>query len=241
MTNAQPDSSFATDRVPQIWGKVPPRNKNFTGRTDLLERLRGGLANRVTAVVPHALHGLGGVGKTQMAVEYAYRYRSEYDLVWWIPADQPVLVRSSLATLATRLGLASASVAGIDDAVAAVLDALRRGEPYDRWLLIFDNADQPEDLNEFIPREPGHALITSRDNRWDTVADTILVDVFSRSESVEFLNRRVPTGIAEADAGRLAEELGDLPLALEQAAQLKHQLPVQGGFVRRLVSCRCGL
>ena len=213
----------APGRVPEIWGRVPQRNRHFTGREDLLDRLHETISGGVTAVVPqpYALQGIGGVGKTQLAIEYAWRYRSEYDIVWWIPADQPVLVRSSLATLATRLGLASASVAGIDDAVAAVLDALRRGEPYDRWLLIFDNADQPEDLNEFIPREPGHALITSRDNRWDTVADTILVDVFSRSESVEFLNRRVPTGIAEADAGRLAEELGDLPLALEQAGALQ--------------------
>lgn len=213
----------APGRVPEIWGKVPQRNRHFTGREDLLHRLHETISSGVAAVVPqpYALQGIGGVGKTQLAIEYAWRYRSEYDIIWWIPADQPVLVRSSLATLATRLGLASAAVAGIDDAVAAVLDALRRGEPYDRWLLIFDNADQPEELNEFIPRDPGHALITSRDNRWDTVADTILVDVFDRSESVEFLNRRVPTTINKGDAVRLAEELGDLPLALEQAGALQ--------------------
>jgi tetratricopeptide (TPR) repeat protein len=220
VTNVQPDSSFATDRVPQIWGKVPPRNKNFTGRTDLLERLRGGLANRVTAVVPHALHGLGGVGKTQMAVEYAYRYRSEYDLVWWIPADQPVLVRSSLASLAQPLGLPSASVSGVEDAANAVLDALRRGEPYTNWLLIFDNADEPEELTETLPQGPGHVLITSRNHRWAGVVDAVPIDVFTREESIEFLTRRVPRGISAENADRLAEELGDLPLALEQAGAL---------------------
>lgn len=218
--SSQPDPSPTTERIPQVWGKVPPRNKNFTGRTDLLGRLREGLANRVTAVVPHALHGLGGVGKTQMAVEYAYRYRSSYDLVWWIPADQPVLIRSSLASLAHPLGLPSASVSGVEDAANAVLDALRRGEPYTDWLLIFDNADEPEELIDILPQGPGHVLITSRNHRWAGIVDPVQIDVFTREESVEFLTKRVPRGISREDADRLAEELGDLPLALEQAGAL---------------------
>jgi len=68
-------------------GENPQRNKNFTGRLDILHRLRGGLASDVTAVVPTALQGFGGVGKTQVAIEYAWRYTSEYDLVWWISSD----------------------------------------------------------------------------------------------------------------------------------------------------------
>jgi Flp pilus assembly protein TadD len=200
---------------------VPQRNKNFTGREDLLLRLRKGVATQVTAVVPHALHGLGGVGKTQVAIEYAYRYQSEYDVVWWISADQPVLVRSSIAALAPHLSLPPATATGIEEATIAVLDALRRGNPYSRWLLIFDNADQPEDLIDIIPRGPGHVLITSRNHRWQSVADTVLVNVFSRAESVAFLNKRVPNAISEPDATQLAEELGDLPLALEQAGALQ--------------------
>ncbi|MFB4318153.1 FxSxx-COOH system tetratricopeptide repeat protein [Actinomadura sp. 21ATH] len=207
--------------MPEVWGRVPQRNKNFTGRQELLDRLRDGIAGQVTAVVPHALHGMGGVGKTQMAVEYAYRYRSEYEVVWWIPADQPVLVRASLASLAPSLGLPPATASGVEDAAKAVLEALRRGEPYDRWLLIFDNADQPEDLHDIIPHGPGHVLITSRNHRWEGVVDTVAVDVFSRKESVEFLKKRVPKGIDPGDAGRLADELGDLPLALEQAGALQ--------------------
>ncbi|GAA4236103.1 hypothetical protein GCM10022254_44930 [Actinomadura meridiana] len=219
MTNKS-DASASAERVPQVWEAIPPRNKNFTGRTDLLARLHEGLANRVTAVVPHALHGLGGVGKTQMAVEYAYRYRAEYDLVWWIPADQPVLVRSSLASLAPKLNLPPAAVSGVDDASRAVLDALRRGEPYANWLLIFDNADEPEELTDILPQGPGHVLITSRNHRWAGVVDAVPIDVFTREESVEFLTKRVPRGIANADADQLAEQLGDLPLALEQAGAL---------------------
>ncbi|MFI0357171.1 FxSxx-COOH system tetratricopeptide repeat protein [Actinomadura sp. 9N407] len=223
MTNPRPGAARPAGRAPEVWGRVPQRNKNFTGRAELLSQLRARIAGQVTAVVPHALHGLGGVGKTQMAVEYAYRYRSEYEVVWWIPADQPVLVRSSLASLAPHLGLPPATASGIEDAAKAVLDALRRGDPYDRWLLIFDNADQPEDLSEIIPHGPGHVLITSRNHRWDGVVDTVAVDVFSREESVEFLTRRVPKGIGAKDAGRLAHELGDLPLALEQAGALQSE------------------
>jgi tetratricopeptide (TPR) repeat protein len=213
--------------VPLIWGNVPQRNKNFTGRLDLLDGLRRRAEGNVTGVLPggellpRALQGQSGVGKTALAVEYAHRYRGSYELVWWIPSDQLALVRSSLAGLAGRLGLEAATATGIEGAAAAVLDALRRGDPYSRWLLIFDNADQPEDLNDIIPRGPGDVLITSRNHRWAAVIDTIHVDVFTRQESKEFLTRRVPKGLSESDADLLAEKLGDLPLALEQAGALQ--------------------
>jgi tetratricopeptide (TPR) repeat protein len=206
--------------VPLIWGNVPQRNKNFTGRREILDHLRQGISSAV-AVLPHALQGLGGVGKTAVAIEYAHRYRSDYELVWWVPADDPALVPSSLAQLAEPLGLQSAMVAGIEATSAAVLDALRRGAPYGKWLLIFDNADQPEDLNELIPRGPGDVLITSRNHRWQSVVETVQVDVFVRAESAEFLRKRVPKGLEDAEANQLAEELGDLPLALEQAGALQ--------------------
>jgi tetratricopeptide (TPR) repeat protein len=208
--------------MPEVWGRIPQRNKNFTGREGILETLREALASDVTAVVPTALQGFGGVGKTQVAIEYAWRYAHEYDLVWWISADQPVLVRSSLAALAPHLRLPSPTAAGIEDAATAVLESLRRGQPFKRWLLIFDNADLPEDIADIIPRGRfGHVLITSRNPRWNAVVKTLPVDVFSRKESIEFLTRRVPRGVSEDEADRLAEELGDLPLALEQAAALQ--------------------
>ena len=224
--------------VPLVMGNVPQRIMNFTGRADILEKLRQSLSGNVTAVLakaqqgdppsqaqrgdplPQALQGLGGVGKTAVAIEYAHRYQSNYQLVWWVPSDQLALVRSSLAALADPLGLKSASASGIEAAATAVLDALRRGEPYSRWLLIFDNADQPEDLEPLIPRGPGHVLITSRNHRWQSVTQTVPMDVFTRAESKEFLTKRVRTGLTEYDADRLAESLGDLPLALEQAGAL---------------------
>jgi tetratricopeptide (TPR) repeat protein len=228
-----PDARMARASIPTIWGGVPTRNKNFTGRGDILTRLRAGAStgasNRITAVLPErnpedplpqGVHGMGGVGKTAIAIEYAHRYSSEYDLVWWIPADQLPSVRGSLASLAQRLGVEALLAAGIDGLIQAVLDALRRGEPYSRWLLIFDNADQPEEINDLIPRGPGDVLVTSRNHRWDSVINTVPMDVFLREESTDFLRKRVPRGLSEEDADRLAEELGDLPLALEQAGAM---------------------
>ena len=214
-------NSSRPERFPEVWGLVPQRNINFTGREQLLDQLGAGLAKQVTAVLPHALHGLGGVGKTQVAIEYAYRNRGDYDVVWWIPADQPALVRSSLAALAPHLGLPQSPATGIQEAASAVLDALRRGEPYSRWLLIFDNANEPEDINELIPRGPGHSLVTSRSHRWRGKVETLPVDVFSRAESVQFLARRIQHSIDATVANELARELGDLPLALEQAGALQ--------------------
>lgn len=220
---------MARASIPAIWGGVPTRNKNFTGRDDILAQLRRGASSRITAVLPEkdpkdplpqGVHGMGGVGKTAIAIEYAHRYGSEYDLVWWIPADQLPSVRGALANLAQRLNVEAQPAAGIDGLIAAVLDALRRGDPYSRWLLIFDNADQPEEINDLIPRGPGDVLVTSRNRRWDSVINTVPMDVFQRAESVAFLSKRVPRGLSEEDADRLAEELGDLPLALEQAGAM---------------------
>jgi tetratricopeptide (TPR) repeat protein len=218
--------------MPEVWAGVPGRNINFTGRSELLQLLRERIADAATAVLPsagappaegtpHALQGMGGVGKTQLAVEYVYRYRSEYDLVCWIPADQPALVRSTLAGLAPRLGLPPSAMSGTNEAAQAVLDALSRGVPYGNWLLIFDNANDPADLVDLIPSGAGHVMLTTRNYSWHAVIETLEIDVFHREESVEFLRRRVSQAITEAEAERLAEALGDLPLALEQAAALK--------------------
>ncbi|WP_166427197.1 FxSxx-COOH system tetratricopeptide repeat protein [Nonomuraea mesophila] len=206
---------------PKIWERVPKRNPNFTGRADLLTALRKSI-NTVTAVVaqPQALQGLGGVGKTQLAIEYAWQYRDHYDLVWWVSADQPLLVPSVLAGMTQALNLPPASSTGVEQATQSVLRTLESGTPYRRWLVIFDNAEEPDYIKDFIPRGPGHVLITSRNSRWSDHEPTIEVDVFRREESVAFLQRRLRTSIGEPEADLLADKLGDLPLALEQAAAL---------------------
>jgi hypothetical protein len=200
--------------IPPVWN-VQARNASFTGRSEILEKLRDQLASSSQAVVlPLALHGLGGVGKTQVALEYAWRYMADYDVVWWVSAEQRELITPTLADLATRLGIRVGD--SVTEAAQAAREMLRRGTPYRHWLLIFDNADAPDDLEPFLPGGPGHVLITSRNPVWSRVAEPVEIDVFSRDESVEHLQRRVP-GLSDENARIVAEKLGDLPLAIEQA------------------------
>ncbi|WP_308436426.1 FxSxx-COOH system tetratricopeptide repeat protein [Lentzea cavernae] len=206
-----------TDDPPIIWGNVPPRNLNFTGREELLEQLSKRLtAGGATAVLPSALHGMGGIGKTQMATEYIYRHLQDYDLIWWIEAARPTQIRAGLTELARQLGLPGAAEANI--AVPAVREALRVGRPFRRWLLVFDAAESPEEVRPFFPANgSGEVLITSRNPDWAGVARPLELAVFDRAESIELLGKRGPE-IDETDADVLAEKLGDLPLAVEQAA-----------------------
>jgi hypothetical protein len=200
-------------RPPAVWGHVPLRNPHFVGRDHHLEQLRLRLDGAGPTAV--ALHGMGGVGKSQTVVEYIYLHASEYEVVWWINAEQPELINPGFVELAERLGVAGAGAA--DTAVPAVLEALRRREPYRRWLLVFDNADRPRHALKYFPASSGHILVTSRNSEWSGFADPIAVDTFTREESTRLLHRRAgDLDAAEADA--LAEALGDLPLALEQAA-----------------------
>lgn len=210
---------------PHVWGELMPlRNPDFVGREDLLEQIRQRLAEPgTTAVVPEALHGLGGVGKSQTVVEYIYRNIQDYDVVWWISAEHPTQIRNSFVELARKLDLPVSG--GPEAARAAVVEALRRGEPYSRWILVFDNADRPEIIRDFLPRTTGHTghiVVTSRNAQWGNVARTVEIDLFSRRESTELLRRR-GGDISDVDADRLAEALGDLPLAIEQAATWRAQ------------------
>jgi hypothetical protein len=206
---------------PSVWN-LPRRNLGFTGRDGMLNRLHDTLCGGDRVAV-QALHGTGGVGKTQLAVEYAHRFAGQYELAWWIPAEQAELIGDHLAALAQRLHLAPAGTA-TPDAVAALQDHLGQ---VPHWLLVFDNAEDQDQLVPWLPDGPGHVLITSRDPRWADVAVPVDVDVFTRGESIALLYGRLP-GLGDGDADRLAAALGDLPLAVGQAADLltETRLPV---------------
>ncbi|MFD9906995.1 FxSxx-COOH system tetratricopeptide repeat protein [Streptomyces sp. NPDC059063] len=218
-TPERPHHGTTTVR-PAVLGNMPPRNLVFTGREDLLQKLERDLGQGPTAVLPHALHGMGGVGKSQLALEYVYRNASRYDVVWWIPAERPTQIAQALVELAQRLSLPVTAEA--NTAVPAVLEALRTGQPYGNWLLVFDNAESPESVQGYFPTTPGSGpigsiLVTSRNPQWNTLAHPLEVDVFKRDESIHLLQRRNPD-LPERDADQLAAVLGDLPLAVEQAS-----------------------
>ncbi|MEV3924141.1 FxSxx-COOH system tetratricopeptide repeat protein [Actinomadura coerulea] len=203
------------DEPPPVWGNVPPQNISFTGREELLEQLHERLSEGTTAVLPQALHGMGGVGKSQIAIEYVYRHMADYDVIWWIRSERPGQIQQDLAELAAELDLPVSQEVNV--AVPAVREALRLGRPYRNWLLVFDNAEELQDVRDFFPTNgPGKILVTSRNQEWTKVASSLEVDVFAREESKALLRLRGPE-LADAEADELAEVLGDLPLAIAQA------------------------
>src|SRR5579872_2474352 len=196
--------------IPRIWN-IQARNPGFTGRDELLVAMRERLLTKDKAGV-QALHGMGGVGKTQLAIEYAYRFAGTYDFAWWVNAEHGGLIGAQFAALGLALGCVDAE-ADIEVVRAAVLAELRdRG----RWLLVFDNAENPADIARWLPGS-GHVLITSRERTWFEVATPVEVGVLARTESVALLRGLVPA-LSRDGADAVADAVGDLPLAVTQAA-----------------------
>ena len=198
---------------------LPARHRHFTGRDTILAGLYAQLrAEHRTAIVPtSAIHGLGGIGKTQTALEYAHRYASDYDIVWWINAEQPSTAAAGLAALADELGLTDRA-----DQTRTVTTVLRHLRERDRWLLIYDNAEHPDTLDGLLPTGGrGHVLITSRWADWTDLAASSPLAVMDRTESIQLLRQRcgrTDPAFDDPRWDRLAELLGDLPLALTEAA-----------------------
>jgi tetratricopeptide (TPR) repeat protein len=200
-------------KLPEIW-KVPSRNAFFVGRDQLIERLHRNFqqpskrVGRSIAVI--SLQGISGIGKTQLAVEYAHRYSLEYAIVWWVDADTVSLIENGLMDLARSMSLPIESPTRTIDRLWTVLS--RRSD----WLLIYDNVDAPATIAGLRPPLNGHWLITSRNPRTSRLGDPVEIAEFERSESMDLLRLRAPW-LSSGQADVIADALGDLPLAIEQA------------------------
>ncbi|ACF47371.1 TPR repeat-containing protein (plasmid) [Prosthecochloris aestuarii DSM 271] len=203
--------------LPDVWN-IPRRNPNFTGRDQLLQDLHASLTDgNHTALTQQALHGLGGIGKSQLAIEYAYRYSTSYAHAWWIRAEEDASIITDYAALATALQLPEKDA----EEQKVIIEAVRRWlNTHHGWLLVFDNVRDAASIRHYLPDGTGgHVLITSRNPDWRTIGRPLQVTVWERDESIAFLKQRTGQDQQEnSDANELADELGDLPLALEQAA-----------------------
>ncbi|MGY0018624.1 FxSxx-COOH system tetratricopeptide repeat protein [Streptomyces sp. YJ-C3] len=212
----------------QAQWNVPPRNERFTGRDEILEKIHAVFADSGEGE-RCVLRGISGVGKTQIAREYAYRFRNEYDIVWQVNSGYPGTAREQLAELAIRLGLPAGRETG--DRIRAVQNTLRSGRPYRNWLLIFDGADNVDGIEALLPDGPGHVLITTLTRDWAAFSRTQEIEVhpFTRRESVAFACRRAPR-LSPAQADALAEAVQDLPLLVNQTASwlaINETMPVE--------------
>jgi cellulose biosynthesis protein BcsQ/tetratricopeptide (TPR) repeat protein len=222
--------------LPQVWN-VPARNPNFIGREPELDALAHGLAAG-SKVMVHSVRGMGGVGKSQLATEYAHMNAGNYDLVWWISAEEPALIPDQFAALATRLGLNPTT--DRDTLQIEVYDRLRS---MSNWLIIFNDADSPEDIRPWLPAGSlppdvsGHVIVTTRRSGYTTLGRVLDLDVMSQEEAVQLLRIRVPDLDLHA-ANQIAEELGRLPLALEQAAAYLDRSQMPGQEYLRLLNSR---
>jgi Tetratricopeptide repeat len=194
--------------------RLPPHPPPLAGREALLAQLDARLsAADGPAVRTVALCGMGGVGKTSVAVEYAHRHLVELGVAWQFPADDATVLAAGFGELAAQLGVRG--LADTRDPVASVHAVLGRFPA--SWLLIFDNAADMASVAEFLPPAgPGRVLITSQNPGWP-YGQVLPVPLLDAEVAADYLVTR--TGDADRQAAlELAAELGGLPLALEQAA-----------------------
>ncbi|GCE16511.1 FxSxx-COOH system tetratricopeptide repeat protein [Dictyobacter kobayashii] len=215
--------------LPSIWNIPYPRNPFFMGRDEVLSQLHTQLQAGQTMALsqsPTAISGLGGIGKTQIATEYAYRYHQDYEAIMWTRAESRDALISSYIAIARLLKLPECDA----DEQEITIDAVKRWlQNHQKWLIILDNADELDVLPPFLPTVPGgHILLTTR--AWDMqrLAMRLEVATLSDEQGAALLLRRAGILAPEADLTQaciedrqlsisITHELGGLPLALDQA------------------------
>jgi tetratricopeptide (TPR) repeat protein len=221
--------------APGIHNLPRPPATVFVGRDSALGRLGSVLAGDASAVVTQAVYGLGGVGKSELALQHATACRDEYPLIWWITANDPAQTQAGLAALAARL-CPPVATAGTTAEAAGWAVAWLQAHP--GWLLILDNVDDPGDVEPLLGQlAGGHILITTRrDTGWDRIASPIRLDVLAPGSATDLITARTSDDPAGQDAAAsIAAELGYLPLALDQAAAYITQTRItQAGYLQRL-------
>ncbi|MDN3277450.1 tetratricopeptide repeat protein [Frankia sp. RB7] len=201
-----PPDQTARRRFDPVY-RFPQRPSGFVAREDILQQLHQGLSSSLHM----AVYGWGGVGKSAIATEYAHRFKLDYRGIWFCHAETDLA--HSLARLGVKLGVANSNEPDVENAAINALEALAQTD--DPWLLIFDNAVNPQSISDFLPPPNVALLITTRFPDWPKGATVVPVDVLDRSSSAKIL-RSIAGDLEGAEV--LADTLGRLPLALHQAA-----------------------
>jgi tetratricopeptide (TPR) repeat protein len=209
---------------PEIWEVPYRRNPFFTGREDMLKSLYEKLSSQKTMALTQqaqAISGLGGIGKTQTALEYAYRHQREYRYVLWVTAYTSEGLSANYVKLAE---IVKAPERDEKDQQITINAFKRWLATQCDWLLILDNADEVEMVRDFLPdgpHVPGHILLTTRAQALGGIAEIIDIEKMGKEEGVAFLLRRARVNANDASeltaAKAIVTELDGFPLALDQA------------------------
>jgi hypothetical protein len=209
-----------------IWTVPYLRNPFFTGREDVLMKLHSGFTSKTAPIHIQAICGLGGIGKTQLALEYAYHYYDTYQYIFWINAASMNILTSEFVKLVDILNLPEKNNPNTSFVIQAVKLWFTN---HPDWLLIFDNVDDPAVASTFFPSgNNGHILFTTRLHTTRAIATAINLVTMNNQEAILFLLRRsgllgTDADLSEAadahiqEAEALVEEVDAFPLALEQA------------------------
>ena len=230
-----PHPSEVNIQGPVFW-TPRPAVRVFKGRANALNVLESALDARGEAVVTQAVYGLGGIGKSELALQYANAHRADYRLTWWITAVDPGQIEAGMASLAGRLCPPIPLTGTTTDAAEWAIGWL---QAHDRWLLILDNVEDPAHIEPLLGQlSSGHVIVTTRiDADWSRIVDPVRLDILDSDAAVELLaartGRRTPEDLAAL--AQVAKELGYLPLALDQAAAyMTAQRVTPAGYVERL-------
>jgi tetratricopeptide (TPR) repeat protein len=234
-THTLSEKAIFPEHVQTPWMVPYPRNPQFTGREDVLTQLETALlqSNAAALTQPQAIRGLGGIGKTQTAVEYAYRHRNAYSAVFWVKAELREELMTGFGEIAKILQLPQQDAQDQSLIVAAVKDWFKTHE---RWLLIVDNADDLKVVQEFLPSSAqGHVLLTTRAAATGQIAQAVELKKMSHHDGALFLLRRAKRIADQAEweaatesdqkvALEIAQEMDGLPLALDQAGAYAEEM-----------------
>ncbi|WP_236703996.1 tetratricopeptide repeat protein [Lentzea aerocolonigenes] len=208
--------------------RFPASTEQFVGRSTELQRLDDALAQSGRAAVV-AVHGLGGVGKSTLSSEFVRLHAQRYSVVWWITADSPTAIDTGLADMVTTFAPHAADLP-LEQRTELAVQWLAT---HDGWLLVLDNLTTPGDVAGLLERvRSGAVLITSRQGTGWRGVTTVSLDVLSPQQAEELLSKIVRLDWPSADltgASELCEELGWLPLAVEQAAAYIGQAHITPG------------
>lgn len=257
---------FATKRpfaqLPCFMMESPTRNKEFWGRASIMEVLDSVLLPQDKAAASFSpdnvmqkhvvLCGIGGIGKTSIAIEYAFSRKSKFDAVFWIRADEPEKLEQDFGRIASELGLLDTSEPSNPvinrDLAKGWLESPRKaldkdhdiiGQTEAQWLIIFDNADSPDLLQDYWPLSAnGSILVTSRDPLSKTspsiAVHAIDIQPFTDGEAAQLLQHLSRLQRDEEIALKIATKLGGLPLAISQmAAVIRYQYLSFSDFLSR--------